>query len=297
MPRAPSRWPRRRTAARPPHGGRSARSAWRPGRSSRSGGWRPGPAPLSPWKYSWNGMWSRQCGSVWKSGDRRRRRAAGRPASRRKSPRQARATGRRRRPQRAACRPEPVGQLDLEVVAVVAVVLAQRLDQQEVDREPDRTAPVRVAAVESGCRLGRLVSDLVARRRRHRKGCSWCPRQRADAVIGEELARVEQAAQHALHLAASARVSRRWPPLPGWSAGRALPARSGGSAGTISCARRNRGSPFHVPGSMAMTASSGITPTNERTSQGLRRPPRAGRDVVDRTRHRRPTCRSRRQCR
>ena len=27
----------------------------------------PTPRPLSPWKYSWKGMYSRQCGSLWNS--------------------------------------------------------------------------------------------------------------------------------------------------------------------------------------------------------------------------------------
>src|SRR5262249_30528245 len=36
--------------------------------------------------------------------------------------------------------------LHQEVVAVVAVVFLQRLDQQVIDREPDRAAPVGVAA-------------------------------------------------------------------------------------------------------------------------------------------------------
>src|SRR5271165_3097862 len=36
--------------------------------------------------------------------------------------------------------------LDLEIGAVIAVKAAQRLDQQEIDRHPDWTAPVRIAA-------------------------------------------------------------------------------------------------------------------------------------------------------
>ena len=36
----------------------------RPAPSTRSGAPRPGPSPVSPWKYSWNGMLSRQRGSV-----------------------------------------------------------------------------------------------------------------------------------------------------------------------------------------------------------------------------------------
>ena len=51
--------------------------------------------------------------------------------------------------------------LDLEVVAVVAVQLEQRAQDHEVHREPDRPAPVRVAAEHPAVGLGRQVADLV----------------------------------------------------------------------------------------------------------------------------------------
>src|SRR5215475_12082480 len=55
---------------------------------------------------------------------------------------------------------------DLEVVAVaivreVLVIFLQRFDDQEVDREPHRPAPIRVAAEQPGLRLGRLVIYTV----------------------------------------------------------------------------------------------------------------------------------------
>ena len=92
--------------------------------------------------------------------------------------------------------------LDLERVAVEVVVALQRLDQQVVDREPDRPAPVGVAAEQAGVRLGRRRSRRGTPGRpwrRTRTGCSSCTwRQRADAVRREELVLVEHVAQHAL---------------------------------------------------------------------------------------------------
>jgi hypothetical protein len=52
-------------------------------------------------------------------------------------------------------------ELDLEVVAVEVVVALERFDDQEVDREPHRAAPVRVAAEQAGVRLGGRVLDRV----------------------------------------------------------------------------------------------------------------------------------------
>ena len=75
------------------------------------------------------------------------------------------ARGRRRPRPACSCCARAGRALDREVVAVVVVELLERLDEQVVDREPDRSAPVRVAAEEAGPRLGRLVVAL---------GCS-CP--------------------------------------------------------------------------------------------------------------------------
>ncbi len=46
-----------------------------------------------------------------------------------------------------------------DVRAVVAAELAQGLDEEVVDREPDRAAPVRVAALDPGLGLAGLISD------------------------------------------------------------------------------------------------------------------------------------------
>ena len=58
-------------------------------------------------------------------------------------------------------RPEPGRALDLKLVAVEVVVALQRLDQQKVDREPDRPAPVGVAAEQAGVRFaGHVVHPI-----------------------------------------------------------------------------------------------------------------------------------------
>ena len=132
----------------------AAAAASRPARSSRSGATRRRRGRVSPWKYSWNSTWSRKCGSSCRRRLLAEHRAARRRSSRRKMPRQ---------PLR-----ELVGDLvdrviaagagralDLEVVAVVVVELLQRLDDQVVDRQPDRPAPVGVAAEQAATSIRR----------------------------------------------------------------------------------------------------------------------------------------------
>src|SRR6266542_1161693 len=46
---------------------------------------------------------------------------------------------------------------DREIVAVELVVFLERLDQQEIDGEPDRPPPVGIPAEGPGARLARLV--------------------------------------------------------------------------------------------------------------------------------------------
>ena len=60
---------------------------------------------------------------------------------------------------RSSSVPDPGRVLDVEVVAEVAVRSAQSLDDEVVDREPDRSAPVGVAAEQAGGRLAGLVVD------------------------------------------------------------------------------------------------------------------------------------------
>src|SRR5438034_2997057 len=48
---------------------------------------------------------------------------------------------------------------DLEIVAVIGMKPLQRLDDQEVDRHPDWSAPIRVAAEHARIRVSRDVAD------------------------------------------------------------------------------------------------------------------------------------------
>ena len=131
-----------------------------PAPSSRSGGWRRGPGRSSPWKYSWNSTRSRQCGSFAKRSSSpwhgRRPFASGR---KRRARRRASSRATSREVHHAA--PSRSGHSTLSVVAVEVVVALERLDQQIVHREPDRPAPVGVAAEHAGRRLAGHVVDAV----------------------------------------------------------------------------------------------------------------------------------------
>ena len=132
----------------------------------------PRPAPLSPWKYSWNRTQSRQCGSLWKLLGAAEDRAAAVGVAQEDAA-SAAATARRRPRQSVSICAGAGRALDPEVVAVVVVELLQRLDQQVVDREPDRPAPVRVAAEQAGAstRPARSRRGARARRRASTYGC------------------------------------------------------------------------------------------------------------------------------
>ena len=49
------------------------------------------------------------------------------------------------------------GKLHLEAVSIEMVISLERLDDHEVDRHPDRSTPVRVAAKHAGLPLPRFV--------------------------------------------------------------------------------------------------------------------------------------------
>ncbi len=94
---------------------------------------------------------------------------------------------------------------DLEVVAVIAVKAVERGDDEVVERQPDRTAPVRVAAELARRRLRGAVGDdaaMAVQREFVRLGCVPLG-EGADAVGRKELGFVEQAAQQELHAMAA----------------------------------------------------------------------------------------------
>src|SRR6266511_514211 len=89
------------------------------------------------------------------------------------------------------------GTRDLEIVAEETVELLERLDQEKVDREPHRSAPVRVAAEEARRRLRGLVVHAVVRAV-HPEDVGVVlvvARQRADTVGREELRFVQHEAE------------------------------------------------------------------------------------------------------
>ena len=160
----------------------------------------PKPAPVSPWKYSWKRTRSRQCGS-------RANRASPPWHGRRPSPSGRKRDASRRR-DLARHLPEVHHDarsgraLDRQRVAVEVVIPLERLDQQVVDREPDR------ARASSSCRRRAPVvalAGVVRRRGTRRRRAGTCTADRAwtreserIAVGREKLLLVEQVAQDAL---------------------------------------------------------------------------------------------------
>jgi hypothetical protein len=70
----------------------------------------------------------------------------------------------------------PRCRLDEDVVAEEPGISVQRVDEQVVDREPDRAAPVGVAAEQAGGGLAGLVVDGVA-------GAGQVERERLTGVV------------------------------------------------------------------------------------------------------------------
>src|SRR5579871_235740 len=101
--------------------------------------------------------------------------------------------------------PRAGGAFDQKIITIVVVELLQGLNQQIVDREPDRTAPVRVTAKQAAARFGRLIA--------HRVGLPIDGQlegvglvifaQRAHAIRAEKLVRVEHAPEQTFHAMAA----------------------------------------------------------------------------------------------
>ena len=148
--------------------GRHGPGDGRRGPSSPSGARPRCPRPVSPWKYSWNSSRSRHSGSS--------RNFAIEPATgpvavgvrepdRDEAPRQVGGD---------VAQPEPAARarrvLDGELVAERLVPAQHRLDEQVVDREPDRAAPVRVAAEQAASSTRRARSRSTRGSPRSRSG-------------------------------------------------------------------------------------------------------------------------------
>ncbi|NBW88663.1 MAG: hypothetical protein EBR51_01905, partial [Gammaproteobacteria bacterium] len=87
---------------------------------------------------------------------------------------------------------------DGEVVAVGFGELAQGLDHQERRREPDRSAPVRVAALDLAVGLARFVIDRTAAE--HERRMQMHARETAQTEVREELVGIDEPLEHALQL-------------------------------------------------------------------------------------------------
>ena len=79
--------------------------------------------------------------------------------------------------------------------------LLQRFDQEIIDREPDRTAPVGVAAEQATIGLGRLIAhgELVAIAREDVRVILVTLGERPYAVWREKLGFIQHAPQQTLH--------------------------------------------------------------------------------------------------
>ena len=186
------------------------------GRSSRSGGWRPGRRRCR------RGSTRRTAGDRSSAGRRRtswsRRRPDGAPGCRAGRCSASRFDSSWATSYRFMCCPEPVGHSTLNDVAVIRVHLDERADEQGVHGRPDRPPPVRVAAEHARVRLGREVADpeLLRARVEDVRVVVVIAGQRTDPVIAQELRRdpaCASARAGACHRVSSDSMKR--PPSPG----------------------------------------------------------------------------------
>src|SRR5580692_1630831 len=91
---------------------------------------------------------------------------------------------------------------NFEILTVIMVILLQGLDEEIVQRKPDRPAPVRISAKNTAARFGRLVidtADMIV----HLNFVGMIEvvaRQRTHSVGGQKLGFVQHAAENALDL-------------------------------------------------------------------------------------------------
>jgi hypothetical protein len=105
------------------------------------------------------------------------------------------------------------GTLDQKIVTVIVVKLLQCLHDEKIDREPDRSTPVRVATEQPRAGLGRLVTHFV-----HAvvdlesiRMLEVITADRTDTVVAQKLPWVERPFEQALHPMPS--HQRQKPPL------------------------------------------------------------------------------------
>src|SRR5579863_534676 len=91
------------------------------------------------------------------------------------------------------------GKFDGEFVAQIIMESLQRFDQQIVDGEPDRSAPVGIASEQAGLRFGGFVSDAICLSVNLKlvRMVLVKFRDRADAVRGKKLGLIQQFFEYA----------------------------------------------------------------------------------------------------
>src|SRR6185437_15540620 len=85
-----------------------------------------------------------------------------------------------------------------EIVSIESVILEKRANDQDVDRHPNRPAPVGVAAEHAAVRFGRQIGDSVNLFANAEDVGMLCviTRERADAVWAEEFIFIQHPGQH-----------------------------------------------------------------------------------------------------
>ena len=181
----------------------------------------PRPAALSPWKYSLNSRLSFHSGSCCsRSTQPKQGRRPSAPTTKIEMSRSWRSVV---MASEGELFPGPGRVLQRQIVAEEPVVPAQHLDQQVVEREPQRAAPVGVAAEHRRGGLGRLVVDRghLAFHVQHVGMVAVVGRQGPQPVRGQELALVEQGRRELFQLA-EADEAEQQPLVAGFAAHHAL---------------------------------------------------------------------------
>src|SRR5437588_10284248 len=90
---------------------------------------------------------------------------------------------------------------DFEIVAVVMMKLLERFDEQIIDRKPNRSAPIGIAAEDSGLRFGGLVIyDFGFAAHVENVGMFFVIfAERTHAVVAQKFIRIEHAPQQTFH--------------------------------------------------------------------------------------------------
>src|SRR5205823_8568448 len=90
---------------------------------------------------------------------------------------------------------------DFEIIAVIVMKLLKRFNEQVIDRHPDRSAPIRIPAENTGLRFSRLIANhfLLSANQQRVRVIFMIHADRENAVIAQKLVWVEHTAQQTFH--------------------------------------------------------------------------------------------------